>query len=71
MKLILKTDNENSIAKIIALAKKLSITIEQRNKVIENNEEREELKKRILNFKATGPSSFGVASEWQRGERLN
>ncbi len=32
MELILKTNNQNSIAKIIALAEKLSVTIEQRDK---------------------------------------
>jgi len=67
MELILKTNNENSIAKIIALAKKLNVTIEQRGKVIES--EKEELGKRILNFKANETSSFGDAAEWQRNER--
>jgi len=69
MELVLKTNNENSIAKIIALAKKLNVTVEQRDKEIENNNEKEDLKKRILNFKAHGPSSFGDAAEWQRNER--
>ncbi|SHN28513.1 hypothetical protein [Mucilaginibacter sp. OK098] len=67
MELILKTNNESSIAKIIALAKKLNITIEQRGKVVES--EKEELGKRILNFKAKETSSFGDAVEWQRNER--
>ncbi len=58
MELILKTNNESSISKIIALAKKLNVTVEQRGKEIEDNSEKEELKKRILNFKAQGPSSF-------------
>jgi hypothetical protein len=69
MELILKTNNENSIAKIIALAKKLDVLIEQRDKVVEDKNEKEELKKRILNFKATGQSSFGDAAEWERNER--
>ena len=69
MELILKSNNENSIAKIIALAKKLNVTVEQKDKVIENKKEREELKNRILNFQAQGPSSFGDAAEWQRKER--
>ncbi|MFI5138392.1 MAG: hypothetical protein ACHQIM_11260 [Sphingobacteriales bacterium] len=69
MELILKTNNENSIAKIIALAKKLNVTIEQRNKMIDDKKEKEELKNRILNFKAAGPSSFGDAREWERNER--
>jgi len=69
MELILKTNNENSLAKIIALAKKLNVTIEQRDKKNENKNDHEELKKRVLNFNAQGPSSFGDASEWQRVER--
>jgi len=60
MELILKTNNENSIAKIIALAKKLDVTVEQRGKAVENKSNKEELKNRILNFKASGPSSFGM-----------
>jgi ribosome maturation protein Sdo1 len=67
MELILKTNNESSIAKIIALAKKLNVTIEQRGKVIESK--KEELSKRILNFKANETSSFGDAAEWQCNER--
>ncbi|HEY4324941.1 MAG TPA: hypothetical protein VGN20_13180 [Mucilaginibacter sp.] len=69
MELILKTNNKNSIAEIIALAKKLNVTIEQRNKLIEDKNAREELKERILNFNATTPSSFGDPAEWQRSER--
>lgn len=68
MELILKTNNENSIAKIIALAKKLNVTVEQRT-IVENKKEREEIIKRILNYKSTEPSSFGDAVEWQRDER--
>jgi hypothetical protein len=67
MELILKTNNESSIAKIVALAKKLNVTIEQRGKVVES--EKEELGKRILNFKAKETSSFGDAAKWQRNER--
>jgi hypothetical protein len=70
MELILRTNNEHSIAKIIALAEKLNITIEQRDKKTDyNNNEKDELKKRILSFKAQDSSSFGDASEWQRNER--
>lgn len=69
MELILKTNNESSIAKIIELAKKLNVTVEQRDKVVENKKEVENLKNRILNFKANGPSSFGDAADWQRNER--
>jgi len=69
MEIILKSNNENSIAKIIALAKKLNVVIEQRADKI-TNDEKENLKKRILNFKAQNSSSFGDASEWQRSVRL-
>ena len=69
MELILKTNNENSIVKIIALAKELDAIIERRDKVVEDKNDREELKKRILNFKASRPSSFGDTVEWKRNER--
>jgi len=69
MELILKSNNENSIAKIIALAKKLNVTVEERTRMVENKAEREELKKRILHYKAEEPSSFGDAAEWERKER--
>ena len=58
MELILKTNNDNSLAKIIALAKKLNVTIEQPDNSAGDRKETEELKQRILNFKAQGPSSF-------------
>jgi hypothetical protein len=69
MELILKTNNENSIAKIIALASELNVPVEQRINVIESKSDREKLLERILNFKASGPSSFGDAAEWERKER--
>ena len=69
MELILKSNNEKSIAKIIALAKSLDVIIERPNKVAGDKHEKEELKKRILNFKAKEPSSFGDAAKWERIER--
>lgn len=69
MELILKTDNESSLAKIIALAKSLNVSIEQRNNGIRNAAERDELIKRILNHKTSEPSSFGDPAEWERQER--
>ena len=69
MELILKSNNQNSIAKIIALAQKLNVTIEQKEEIIDNKSEKENLKSRILNFKAETKSSFGDASEWQQNER--
>jgi hypothetical protein len=69
MELILKTNNENSMAKIIALAKKLNVTIEQSDNNAGDKKEIEKLKQRILNFKAKSPSSFPDAAEWQQIER--
>ena len=69
MELILKSNNENSIAKIIALAKKLNVSVEQRDKAATDSKGREELLNSIMNFKASSPSSFGDASEWQRNTR--
>lgn len=68
MELILKSNNEESIARIIALAKKLNVIIEKKN-VDFNNAARVNLKNRILNFKATTASSFGDAAEWQQHQR--
>ena len=51
------------------LAKKLDVVVEQREKTVDEKIKREELIERILNFKASGPSSFGDAAEWQRNER--
>jgi len=69
MEITLKTNNESSLAKIIALAKKLNVTIEQTIPKVEDKGEREALKNWILNFKAIAPSSFGDALEWQLKER--
>ena len=69
MELILKTNNENSIAKIIALANKLNVTVEQRDKIVGDKNDKEDLKNRILNFKASSESSFEDAEEWQRNAR--
>jgi len=70
MELILKTNNEKSISKIIALAKKLDVSIEQRGKLVEDKNEKDEIIKRILKFKAaSNPPSFGDAAEWERNQR--
>ncbi len=65
MELILKSNNEQSIAKIIALAKSLDVVIEKKNTDI-NNPAKATIKERILSFKATGPSSFGDAQLWEK-----
>jgi len=69
MEIILKSHSETSLAKIIALAKKLNVTIEETIKFPDDNIDKEELKKRILNFKFTEPSSFGDPVEWQNKMR--
>jgi len=66
MEIILKTNDENSIAKIINLAKELHVVVEKRG--METND-REALKQRLLNFKAKGPSSIEDPVEWQREQR--
>ena len=68
MELILKSNNEESLAKIITLAKKLNVVIERKNtdfnKTVSVN-----LKNRILNFRASASSSFGDAAEWEQRQR--
>jgi len=68
MELILKSNNEQKIAKILALAKKLNIIIEKKDKAIDQNE-REAIKNRILNFKTDEPSAFGDGVQWERTQR--
>jgi len=68
MELILKSDNKQSIAKILAFAKKLNVSIEQRE-VDGNQLERELLKNRILKFKTKGTNPFGDAAKWEREQR--
>jgi hypothetical protein len=62
MELILKSNNEQSIAKIIGLAEELHVVIEKKN-VIADKTSKKAIKKRILNFKsASSLSSFGDAA---------
>ena len=68
MELVLKSNNEQSIAKIIALAKKLDVTVEQKD-VDTEAAAKQTLKDRILTFKAGSPSSFGDAASWQKEQR--
>ena len=69
MELILKTDNLSKVAKVIAFAKELNIAVEQRNSDKVENQDRENLKQRILNFKAKSSSSFGDAAKWEVEQR--
>ncbi|EHQ30083.1 hypothetical protein [Mucilaginibacter paludis] len=68
MELILKSNNEQSMAKILALAKKLNIVIEKKNDLA-GEIEKEVIKNRILNFKAKGTLPFGDAAGWEREQR--
>ncbi|QKJ29349.1 hypothetical protein HQ865_06120 [Mucilaginibacter mali] len=69
MELILKSNNEQSLAKIIALAKRLDVAVVQKDAEVDSSTARDKIKDRILNFKAKGSSSFGDASDWQRQQR--
>jgi|GEM_PF-516547 len=68
MELILKSDNKQSIAKIIALAKELNIIVEEKSTETEGIS-REDLKEQILNFRGTSESSFGDPVQRQRAQR--
>jgi len=68
MELIVKSNNEQSIAKIVALARKLKVSVEKRA-VTADEGQRDTVKNRILNFKAKGRHPFGDAVEWQKQER--
>lgn len=68
MELILKSNNEESLAKIIALAKKVNMVIKKKNTDVIMTA-RIKLKDRILNFKAKDSSSFGDASDWGKRGR--
>ena len=68
MELILKSNNEQSIAKIVALAKKLNVAVEKKDSVVETDT-KSTLKERILNFKAKASSSFGDIDKWQNEQR--
>jgi hypothetical protein len=69
MELILKSNNEQSLDKIIALAKRLDVAIVKKNTEADNTNTRETLKNRILNYNAPTFSSFGDAAEWQKKQR--
>lgn len=62
MELILKTDSADKAAEIIALAKKLDIAFEMIEKPLINLTKREELKNRILSFKAEKSTGQGLSS---------
>ena len=69
MELVLTSNDENSLAKIISLAKKLNVIVERRITSEEGTEDIEVIKQRLLNFKATMPSSIENPLIWQREQR--
>lgn len=70
MELILKLNSEQKTAKMIALAKKSAILSGKRN-VGKKGLSRNELRERILNFRAVASSAFGDAAEWEKAQRLD
>jgi len=56
------------MAKILALAEKLNVSIEKKD-IDTDNSAREVIKNRILNFKAKGALPFGDAADWEREQR--
>lgn len=69
MELVLKTDSMDKLARIITLAKKLNVTVEQRDQSVAEMPPRDELVARILSFSSETTSSFGDAATWQRNQR--
>lgn len=69
MELILKSDSKRKLTAIIALAKKLNISFEQRDEVIHYSNERDKLAERVLNFKAKDLGTITDAAAWEREQR--
>jgi hypothetical protein len=68
MQLILKSNNPESLAKIVALAKKLNVVVEKNDADL-HDPTKAARRNRILNFRAEGVSSFGDASGWGKNQR--
>lgn len=68
MEVILKSDNEEKIAQILALAKKLNIDFEKKETVIDKKAKKA-IKQKILDYKADSKLPFGDAAEWERNIR--
>ena len=62
MELILRTDSEDKAAEVIALAKRLNMSIETIETPVINSSKSEELRQRILTFKAKNTSKEGLSS---------
>lgn len=69
MTIQLEITNPQDAELILSLARRLNIPFQHTEKRVVEKSEREKRRERILNFKATGPSSFGDALEWQIKER--
>lgn len=69
MILQLEISNPQDIELILNLARRLNIPFSQTREKLLVKTEREKAIERIRNFKATAPSSFGDALEWQIKER--
>jgi len=69
MTLQLEINNPQDAELILTLIRRLNIPFKQSPKKTATKTEREKAIERIRNFKATEPSSFGDALEWQLKER--
>ena len=69
MTLQLEIFNPQDAELILTLVRRLNIPFKQADKKTVAKTEREKAIERIRNFKATEPSSFGDALEWQIKER--
>ncbi len=70
MTIQLEITNPQDAELILSLVRRLNIPFQQKEKKVEvEKSEREKAIERIRNFKASGPSSFGDALEWQIKER--
>jgi len=69
MTLQLEISNPQDAELILNLVRRLNIPFKQTREKTVAKTEREEAIERIRNFKATEPSSFGDALEWQIKER--
>ncbi len=69
MTLQLEINNPQDAEIILALVRRLNIPFKQTPVKVLSKTERAKAIERIKNFKATEPSSFGDALEWQIKER--
>lgn len=70
MELILKSNDKQSLARIIDLAKKLNVVVEQKDTDTDKSV-KDVIRDRILNFKAKTAPSIDDAERWQREQRTD